>query len=270
MSAPRISAVVITRNEEADLPGCLASCAGFASETVVVDSGSEDGTCAVASSCGARVLHHPFESYSRQKQWACDQASGDWILILDADEKVDPGMGARIARAVLSRPDVQAWRIRRRTRYLGRLLRFGPWMGDAPVRLMKAGSVRFGDEAVHEKPDTGSRPPLLRGAWIEHRPYVSVSEHMRKMGTYARLWAAQEHGRGRKAGPASPIFRSGWRLFRALALQMAFLDGLPGITAALSSAVYAYWKWLLLWESTSSGASRPDRGVEGPGSAGGE
>lgn len=251
-----ISLVVITRNEERDLPRCLSSASGFAFESIVVDSGSMDGTRRVALSCGAKVLEHDFEGFSKQKQWACEQASGDWILLLDADEEASPGMGSCILKAAAAHPDVTAWRIRRQTTYLGRTLRFGPWMGDSPVRLFRRGSAAFGGEAVHEKIYSEGEAPVLRGCSIEHRPYEDLAEHMTKMALYCRLWAEHQAASGRRAHALDPLARAAWRLFRGGILQLAFLDGLPGIAAAVSSAVYAYWKWLLLWELTRGRSAR--------------
>jgi (heptosyl)LPS beta-1,4-glucosyltransferase len=265
MPNTRISLVIITLDEERDLPRCLSSASGFAFESIVVDSGSQDGTCRVALSCGAKVLEHDFEGFSKQKQWACEQASGDWILVLDADETASPGMESCIIKAAAARPDITAWRIRRRTAYLGRTLRFGPWMGDSPVRLFRKGSASFGEEAVHEKirPEQGEAP-VLRGCSIEHRPYEDLTEHMTKMALYCRLWAEQQAASGRRAHALDPLVRAAWRLFRGGILQLSFLDGLPGIAAAASSAVYAYWKWLLLWELTGRGSTGA-RGVNSHG-----
>jgi hypothetical protein len=249
---PKITLVVIARNEERDLPRCLSSCSGFAGEMIVVDSDSSDGTCEAAVRCGARVLQHDFEDYSKQKQWACEQASGEWILVLDADEEAPSGLGTALEAAVARRPGIKAWRIRRRTCYLGKMLRFGPWMGDAPVRLFRRGCARFGDEEVHEKIRAEGDTPVLRGVSIAHRPYADASEHIAKMSHYARLWAIRQAASGRKACSLDPILRASWRLLRAMILQLAFLDGFPGVAAASSSAVYAYWKWLMLWELTKA------------------
>jgi hypothetical protein len=264
MSDTRISLVVIAFDEERDLPSCLASAAGFAFESIVVDSGSRDGTRRVALSCGAKVLEHDFEGFSKQKQWACEQASGDWILVLDADETASSGMESCILRAAAARPDIMAWRIRRRTVYLGRALRFGPWMCDSPVRLFRRGRAAFGGEAVHERIRPEGEAPVLRGCSIEHRPYKDLTEHMTKMAKYCRLWAEQQDASGRRARALDPLARAGWRLFRGGILQLAFLDGLPGIAAAVSSTVYAYWKWLLLWELTNRGGTGA-RGVNSHG-----
>lgn len=242
----KLSLVTIAFNEERDLPRCLGS-VGFADEKIVVDSGSTDRTAEIARSLGAVVLDHPFEGFSKQKQFAIDRANGDWILVLDADEKAGPGLGEAVLSAMRSgRAD--AWRIRRRTVYMGRTLRFGPWRGDAPLRLFRKGFARFGGEVVHERLRADGPIRIVRGSWIEHEPYDSIPDHIARIARYAELWAAQEAAAGRTCSPADLLIRPQWRLFRALFIQMGFLDGIPGIAASVGSAVYAWWKYLALRE----------------------
>ncbi len=249
----KLSAAIIALNEETDLPGCIRSLSDF-DEIVVVDSGSTDGTAGLASGLGAVVLSRRFDSFSAQKQFACDSCSGDWIVSIDADERLSPGF--RDALESGARGGAKAFRLLRRTVYLGRELRFGPWSGDAPLRAFARGCAGFGPERVHETLRTPGPAPVLRGARITHRPYSSISEHIGKMAGYSALWAAQERSAGRRAGLADLILRPQWRLFRALVLQMGALDGIPGIAASVSSAVYAWWKYLALYESCREEISR--------------
>jgi hypothetical protein len=242
----RLSVVVIAFNEERDLPACLAS-VGFADEIVVVDSGSTDGTAAVARAAGALVFDHPFEGFAAQKQYACDRATGDWILLVDADETASAGLGDAI-RGFAAACGADACRVRRRTVYLGRLLRHGPWRNDCPVRFFRRGSASFGGDLVHEQLETAGPSPVLPGAWIEHHPYEDVADHMAKMARYCALWAAQEASSGRSCSALDVLCRPSWRLFRGLVLQAAFLDGFPGMASAVGSAAYAFWKYLSLWE----------------------
>ncbi|NLP04853.1 glycosyltransferase family 2 protein, partial [Candidatus Fermentibacteria bacterium] len=244
----KLSLVTIAFNEERDLPRCLDS-VGFADEIVVVDSGSTDGTIEAARSRGAKVFDHPFEGFSKQKQFAIDRATGDWILVLDADETAGPGLGEAVRSAIRS-GKADAWRIRRKTRYMGRVLRFGPWRGDAPPRLFRRGFARYGEEVVHERLRADGPVRLVRDSWIEHEPYDSIPDHIARMARYAELWASQEAAAGRTCSPADLLIRPQWRLFRALFLQMGFLDGIPGIAASVSSAMYAWWKYLALREAS--------------------
>lgn len=250
-----LSVAIIALDEENDLPGCLAS-VGFAREVVLVDSGSSDATPAIAREAGARVLLHPFTGFSAQKQFACDSTTRDWILVLDADERAGPGLGDAIQRAMAS-GSADAYRISRRTVYMGRVLRFGPWGGDRPLRLFRRGCARFGSESVHESLRADSPAPVLRGGFLEHRPYRDFREHMEKMARYASLWAAQESASGRRASGLDVLLRPSWRLFRGAFLQLGLLDGVPGLAASFSSAVYAYWKYMALYELTRAAAGPP-------------
>ncbi|MDM7992878.1 MAG: glycosyltransferase family 2 protein [Candidatus Fermentibacter sp.] len=246
-----LSVAIIALDEENDLPGCLAS-VGFADEVVLVDSGSADATPEIAREAGARVLRHPFTGFSEQKQYACDSTTGDWILVLDADERAGSGLREAVSLAMAS-GSADAYRIARRTVYMGRVLRFGPWGGDRPLRLFRRGCARFGSESVHESLRADSPAPVLRGCHLEHRPYRDFREHMEKMARYASLWAAQEVAAGRRASGLDVLLRPQWRLFRGVFLQLGLLDGVPGLAASFSSAVYAYWKYMALFEITRMG-----------------
>lgn len=250
-----LSVAIIALDEEDDLPGCLASI-GFADEIVLVDSGSRDATASIAEKAGARVFERPFEGFSSQKQFACDSTTCDWILVLDADERAGPGFAEAFSAALSSGP-ATAYRIERRTSYMGRVLRFGPWSSDHPLRLFRRGSANFGSETVHESLRADSSPPVLKGAWIEHRPYRDVREHMEKMTLYASLWAVQERARGRRATVLDILFRPQWRFFRGAVIQLGLLDGVPGLAASMSSAVYAYWKYMALYQLSGDGTSPP-------------
>lgn len=246
-----LSVAIIALDEENDLPGCLAS-VGFADEVVLVDSGSSDATPAIAREAGARVLQHPFTGFSEQKQFACDSTTGDWILVLDADEKAGPGLARAVSR-VIDSGSASAYRIARRTVYMGRVLRFGPWGGDRPLRLFRRGCARFGSETVHESLRADRPAPVLRGGYLEHRPYRDFREHMEKMARYSSLWAAQQSTAGRRASRLDLLLRPQWRLFRGAVLQLGLLDGLPGLAASFSSAIYAYWKYMALYEIAGTG-----------------
>ena len=184
----KLSLVTIAFNEERDLPRCLDS-AGFADEVVVVDSGSTDGTVEAARSRGAKVFYHPFEGFSKQKQFAIDRATGEWILVLDADETAGPGLGDAVHSAIRSgRAD--AWRIRRRTRYMGRILRFGPWRGDAPLRLFRRG---FADNTT---PERAAYSPYHLFKQDEGRNRALQNAARESASFYIRKWRGDIHTKG--------------------------------------------------------------------------
>jgi glycosyltransferase involved in cell wall biosynthesis len=244
----RLSLVVITLDEERNIAGCLDS-VPFADEKLVVDSGSSDDTVEAAARCGARVLKHSFESFGSQKQWAVDRAGGDVILVLDADEKLDADLARRMEEMLSSEGmPLPAYRLRRHSFYMGRLLRLGPWMRDRPIRLFLKGRAVFNASAVHEQLVVDGRVGLLREGWIEHVPYDSVADHMHKMADYGRLWARQQASLGRKARLDHLVLRPAWRLFLSYFLRLGFLEGYPGLVASVIDSFYAFAKWSSLLE----------------------
>lgn len=245
-----LSLVVITKNEEKNIKRCLLS-VPFASEKLVVDSGSSDKTTEIAESFGARVLYHAFENFSAQKKWAVEKAEHDFVLLLDADENLNPEMANEIERICSERTSHKSfdvYRLKRRSFYMGRLLRFGPWLKDRPVRFFHRDSIITGDELVHEKVKTAGKTGVIRKGFIEHRPYESLREHAFRMNTYCALWAEQEYVKDRKASPLHIICRPIWKFIVSYIFYGGFLEGVPGFTASFSSSVYVFWKWSMLYE----------------------
>ena len=202
-----LSLVIITLNEEKEIGRCISS-VPFASEVVVVDSGSTDRTREIAERLGARVLNHQFTSYSAQKQWAVAQTVCDWILVLDADESLEPGLGEELERVLAGETEHTAFRLPFRMKYLGRLMRFGPWSGERHVRLFRRGCGLFDESTVHERIliTTGS-VGTLQGGSVIHRSYGSLDEQVRRMRSYAFAWAEMKASRGWVSGPLRCVLR---------------------------------------------------------------
>lgn len=247
-----LSLVVITLNEEQNIGRCLDS-VPFASEMIVVDSGSTDSTTAIAEKHGAKVLSHAFESFSRQKQWAIEQASGEWVLSLDADESLSAELVCEIEAILRSDSAHTAFRLPFRILYMGKLLRFGPWSGEYHTRLFRKGSARFPDAGVHEGLviSNGSIGTVRRG-FVVHRSYESISEQMMKMVRYSRLWAEEEYKKKRKSNILQIILRPAWRFVSAYFFRGGILEGVPGLTASAISAFYVFLKWAILFEKQGS------------------
>lgn len=175
-----ISVFIPTLNEEDRLPRCLRSLE-WAEEVVVVDSGSTDGTVAVARELGARVVEHPWEGYSRQKEFALTQCRCEWALWLDADEEVSPKLG-RSFRALFAAgpPAPSGFVMARRTVYLGKPLRFGGWYPDWKVRLFRKDRARFDGRSVHESAVVDGTVERVEGDLL-HYSYRDLSHHMEKI-----------------------------------------------------------------------------------------
>jgi glycosyltransferase involved in cell wall biosynthesis len=240
-----LSLVVITRNEEDCIERCLAS-VPFAWEKLVVDSGSTDGTVALAGSLGARVLSHPFESFSRQKNWAASQAAGEWILSLDADESLDPELAAALDALLEGAPELDAYRLRFRVVYHGWPMRFGPWSGESHLRLYRKGAAAYGKAGVHEGLSASCRVGLLRQGFVLHRSWESDIDQEAKMERYARLWAEDHASRHRRVPALQAILRPAWRFLSGYLLMGGFLEGGRGWAASVSCARYVRRKWMRL------------------------
>jgi glycosyltransferase involved in cell wall biosynthesis len=238
----RLSAIIITRNEAANLPDCLASLA-FCDEIVVVDNASTDGTADIAAKAGARVVQKPeFAGFGRQKQAALEAASGDWVLSIDADERV-PEPLAREIRPAIERGEHAGYRIKRSTYFLGRYLRHGGWYPDRVLRLAKREAARFSDDAVHERLDvTGSVGDLETD--MLHMSYRTIDDVLAKQRRYVLLSAQARRARGAQGGLAVALLRSVFTFLKHYVLQLGLLDGSRGLVAAIARAQECFWRYL--------------------------
>lgn len=219
-----VSGVVIAKNEGDRIGRCVASLAAICSEVIVLDSGSDDDTAAVATAAGARVEQQPWLGFAAQKNAAIARASQRWVLLLDADEWLDPNdlpkLRALFASGEVERADV--WRLPRRTHFLGTPLSHGGWGREKVERLFRA-DLRYQPAAVHEKLDLDGRRLASVNARIEHDTARSHDEYAAKLQRYARLWAQQRRDAGKRVGAWSAplhaaaywlknyIFRGGFR-----------------------------------------------------------
>jgi glycosyltransferase involved in cell wall biosynthesis len=239
-----ISTVVITKNEERNLPRCLASVRSFSQEIVVVDSGSTDGTVRVAADAGARVIPQEWMGYGRQKQFALEQARSPWVFSIDADEEVSPELAAEIGRLDFA---ADGYFVARRVWYLGRWIRHGTWNPDWVMRLFRRDRAHFTPESVHERVELRGRPARLR--WpLYHYSYRDVAHHMAKINEQTSLSAAQMAERGRHAGWIKLALSPGWEFFRCYVLRRGFQDGSAGLVVAKLHAYYHFLKYAKLRE----------------------
>jgi glycosyltransferase involved in cell wall biosynthesis len=227
------------------LPACLDSVA-FADETIVVDSGSGDDTRALAAGRGARVVQKEWLGFGRQKQFAVEQAGHDWVLCLDADERVSPELRASIERA-LAAPAAPVYRMARCNRFLGRWLRHGEGYPDWSPRLFDRRSARWSDDAVHEKVLYAVTPGTLQGDLL-HEPAEDLAHYLEKQNRHTTLAAQQLHERGRRASAFSLIASPLVRFFKFYILRLGFLDGLAGLVHISIGCMNSYMKYAKLIE----------------------
>ena len=242
----KLSLAVIALNEEDRIQRCLES-VPFAFEKVVVDSCSKDSTASIAQKCGARVLQRKFTTFSEQKQFAVDSTTGDWVLVLDADESLSSELASEI-RKVVEADASAAYRLPRRVVYLGKLLRFGPWKGETVLRLFPRNGAAFDSSLVHEKLVPSVPVSVLYKGWIEHRTYRSLSEQLLVMREYSALWARQKNQAGVRSNLFKVALRTKWRFILAYFIRLGFLEGYPGFMASVMAATTVFIKWSMLRE----------------------
>jgi glycosyltransferase involved in cell wall biosynthesis len=237
---PQLSAVLITRNAAAQLEACLASVA-LCDEILVVDSGSTDGTADLARRMGARVIEAEWRGYGPQKQFAVDQATHDWVLCIDADERVSERLRQAIADT-LAAPAANAYHFARCNRFLGRYLRHGEGYPDWSLRLFDRRHARWSEDAVHEKVIAAGEVGTLEGDLL-HDSAETVETYLDKQNRYTTLAAEDAHGRGKRATIAHLLLSPLVRFVKFYFFRMGALDGLPGLVHILIGCGNSFAKY---------------------------
>jgi glycosyltransferase involved in cell wall biosynthesis len=248
----KISACVIACNEEKNLSRCLTSVAPVVDEIVVVDSGSTDGTVALAQSLSARTIAQPWLGYVGQKNFALAQAAHPWVLSLDADEELSPELRAAIAalRAdpAADRPGApNGYQLSRLVFYRGKWIRHGDWYPDRLVRLFRRADARFTGGRVHEKLEIAGEHPVLPGD-LFHFTYADPADRAARCRKYAALWAESAFEAGRRTWPGIGVVHAAVRFLRGYVLKRGFLDGAAGLDVAWGNAREVWLKYRLLRE----------------------
>jgi len=254
-AVPRLSACIITFNEADRVEDCIRSLA-FCDEILVVDSHSTDATRELARALGARVMERDWPGYGGQKQFAVDSAANDWVLCLDADERVSPELRAQIeALRAGGFAGHAGWLVPRLTDYFGRFLWHGNAYPDRLVRLFDRRRGGWNGRSIHENTMVDGRPGRLRGHLL-HYSYRNLADHEARMARYAELMARAMHEDGRRGSLLSVLFNPAWRFLRGYLLRLGFLDGWRGLTFALVEAGYVRQKYLRLYVMGKSAGPR--------------
>lgn len=241
--------VLIARDEEKNLASCLASVA-WADEIVVVEQGSSDATADVARAAGARVIQvADWPGFGPQKNRALDAATGDWVLSLDADERVSDELAREIRQAVArSTPDGRAaFEIPRLTQFCGRWIRHCGWTPDHVLRLFRRGAARFSDDLVHEKVMLARGQPGRLRSPLLHYSYPTPDHYWRKLERYSRDWAAQRHALGQRTTMWRAVMSGVVAFMRSYVFRLGFLDGAMGFAVCAMQAQAAYGKYFVLY-----------------------
>ena len=242
---------MIAMNEEANLPRTLES-VRWADEIIVVDSGSKDRTLEIAQSFGAKTSYHPFGGHGEQKNVALDLCTSEWILLLDADEELTPGLQAEIRMLLRGEPSFGAYWIPRLNLYFGRWIRHGGFYPDHKLRLFKRGSARLSEGVGPHS------TPLFRGPKgtlehdLLHYAYPTLAIYLEHMNRYSNEIAQLLVQRGRKS-QSLPAFVCNCLLNPAATFiynyffRLGFLDGREGLLLHLNHSVYVHWKFIKAW-----------------------
>jgi glycosyltransferase involved in cell wall biosynthesis len=255
---PRISACIIAMNEEDRLPDAIAS-VDFCDEVLVVDSHSTDRTREVAAQLGARVIERDWPGFVEQKEFAIRAATHDWVLCLDADERISTRLRAEIvALRDAGFPGHAGWRSPRLSSYLGRWMKHGGWYPNYQLRLFDRRQGRWGGDRLHEHVLLNSKPGKLAGDLLHH-PYRNFAEHLATIDKYTTIMAQSMHARGKRVHLGHLVLGPFARFFRFYFVRLGFLEGWRGFVQACLAAHYGrmkYAKALVLQESEAC-ARRP-------------
>lgn len=240
----KLSVIIITKNEEANIRACLESVA-WADEIVVVDSGSSDATVDICTEFGALVHVHDWPGFGAQKNRALGYAKNDWVFSIDADERVTPELRTEI-EAALTIPLAEAYEIPRLSSFCGRFMLHSGWQPDYVLRLFRREMGSFSDALVHESVQTQGRIAHLRQPLI-HFSYRDFDDVLSKLNNYSSAASEMLQRRGKKGSLAQAVLHGLWAFIRTYILRAGFLDGREGFMLAVMNAENSYYRYIKLW-----------------------
>jgi len=238
---PTISAIIITKNESDNIEDCLKSIC-WADEIIVLDSGSTDQTVELARKFTDKVFGTDWPGFGPQKNRALDKATMDWVLSIDADERVSKELKEEIL-ANISNQTVVAYKIPRRSSFCGKFLRHGGWWPDYVTRLFRRDSAKFSDSLVHERVIPNGKLEKLNSPII-HYTYRSPEDVTRLIHAYSSAGAKQLIDNNRNSSLSIAVFHAFWAFIRTFFLRAGLLDGKEGFMLAVSNAEVTYYKYL--------------------------
>jgi glycosyltransferase involved in cell wall biosynthesis len=241
-----LSVIVTTYNEEVNVADCIRSVL-WSDEILLVDSFSTDRTVAIAREFPITVLQREYFGSAAQKNWALDRVRHDWVLIIDADERVPEDLAREILGVLAAKPTVNGYYIRRENLFIDRPIHHSGWSTDKVVRLFRRDKGRYPNRRVHADLEIEGPVPVLRHSFL-HYTFRNFDQYFPKFLNYAEWGAAQAFRDGRRAGIAEIVFRPAWRFVRTYFLQLGFLDGMHGFVLCSLQAFGVFLKYGRLWE----------------------
>lgn len=242
----RLAAVVITRNEEANIARCLES-VRFCDEIIVVDSGSTDRTVEIAKRYTDRVVFHAWRGYSAQKNYANSLTECEWILSVDADEEVSDELAAEIKRTLALDPTAAAFSIPRKTIHMGRWIRHGGWYPNRLVRLFAREQGAWVGDELHEKWITSGNVLELH-EHLNHYSFTDIADQVERNNRYSSLGAMKLRREGQDFSVWRLFLKTVSKFLETYVVKRGFLDGYPGFIISISAAYSVFLKWAKLWE----------------------
>ena len=246
MSGNNLSVTIITKNEE-DRVGDAIRSVQFSDEIIVLDSGSCDGTVALCRSLGARVVETDWPGYVSQKNRALEYVTHEWVLSIDADERVTPELAKDIQKTLAKEVSVDGFMVNRRQWYLGRWIRHCGWYPDRRVRLFRRSRSKWSGTDPHDYIEVNGTSGVLTGDLI-HYPYRDLSDHLDTINRYSTIFAREAYSQGRRTHWWDLIFRPPIFFVRRFILSRGFLDGLHGLLVCSMGAFYVLSRWMKLFE----------------------
>ncbi len=243
---PSISVILITKNEASNIRPCLES-ASWVDEIVVVDSGSTDDTVSICREIGAKVYECDWPGFGMQKNRALGYATKEWVLSLDADERITPELRSEIEAIMRAKQSSDAYLVPRLSNYCGRFMRHSGWYPDLLPRLFKRGTAHFSDDLVHERLIVEGETGELHGMLL-HYAFDDLEEVLHKVNQYSSAGAKMMQQRGRKSSLTGAVVRGVWAFMRTYVLRGGIFDGREGFMLAVSNAEGTYYRYLKLMQ----------------------
>lgn len=243
----KISAAIITFNEERNIERCLRSLLSVADEIVVVDSFSKDRTKEICNAFGVRFIENPFEGHIQQKNFAIDQTTHDWVLSLDADEALDEKLTASILEWKQQTPAFHGYRFNRLTNYCGTWIKHSGWYPDTKVRLVHKSQARWTGVNPHDRLDVNNGAPtgFLQGDLL-HYSYYTQEDHLKQIEYFSGIASKELYKKNKKVGLPMIYIKVIVQYLKNILLKCGFLDGKAGWTIARLSAYATYKKYIKL------------------------
>jgi glycosyltransferase involved in cell wall biosynthesis len=242
-----LTVIIPCKNERDHLAACVESVREIATEVLVADSGSTDGTLQIARELGCRVIEREYRTSGDFKNWAIPQAAHEWVLILDADERATPGLRAEI-RTVLDNTEHNGYWLPRLNYFLGHPIRHGPWKNDRCLRLFRRDLGRYVGNTDHAEVGLSEGTAGRLRHRLVHYTCMSYTQYLPKLSRYAAVQAQIWHARGRKVRATQLLLRGPLRFLQGYLLRLGLLDGLAGLQVCALVAYQSYLKLAYLWE----------------------